>query len=134
MKNILNRLPSRQALRIIRRLRRQHGGNPGAFLLRESESALKSGNTCGATAALEKFELIAEINSENRGLVQLAHSHLRNGSFYKKIVHSIIKLSIMPLNAILHSLAKRLLNSFLWNGKIQVAYQCYGACEASWAD
>jgi hypothetical protein len=113
MKNILNRLPSRQALRIIRRLRRRHGENPGAFLLREAEAALKSGSTQGAIAALEKFELVAaEIGGENRGLVQLAHSHLRTGSFYQKTVGLIIKLSVTPLNGLLHSLAKRLLNSF----------------------
>jgi hypothetical protein len=135
MKNILNRLPSRQALRIIRRLRRRHGENPGAFLLREAEAALKSGSTHGAIAALEKFELVAaEIGGENRGLVQLAHSHLRTNSFYQKTVGSIIKLSVTPLNGLLHSLAKRLLNSFLPNGKIQVAKQCYRTCESSRAN
>ena len=135
MKNILNRLPSRQALRIIRRLRRQHGENPGAFLLREAEAALKSGSSHGADAALEKFELVAaEISGENRGLVQLAHSHLRTGSFYQKAVGSIIKLSVTPLNGLLHSLAKRLLNSFSPNGKIQAAKQCYRTRESSWAN
>ena len=126
MKNILNRLPSRQALRIIRRLRRRHGVNQGAFLLREVEVALKNGNIHGAIVALEKFELVAaDIGGENRGLVQLAHGHLRTSSFYQKAVGSIIKLAVTPLNGLLHSLVKRLLNSFSPNGKIQVAKRCY---------
>ena len=126
MKNILNRLPSRQALRIIRRLRRQHGVNQGAFLLREVEVALKSGNTQGAIAALEKFELVAaDIGGENRGLVQLAHGHLRTSSLYQKAVGAIIKLAVTPLNGLLHSLVKRLLNSFSPNEKNQITKQSY---------
>jgi hypothetical protein len=88
--------------------------------------ALKSGSTQGAIAALEKFELVAaDIGGENRGLVQLAHSHLRTSSFCKKAVGSIIKLAVTPLNDLLHFLVKRLLNSFSPNGKIQIAKQCY---------
>jgi RNA-directed DNA polymerase len=69
-------------------------------LLLEVEAALKSGNTRGAIVALEKFELVAaDIGGENRGLVQLAHGHLRTGSFYQKAVGSIIKLSVTPLKA-----------------------------------
>jgi hypothetical protein len=132
MKSILNRLPSRQALRIIRRLRRRHGVKPGAFLLRETEAALKSGNTQGAIAALEKFELVAaDIGGENRGLVQLAHSQLRKGSLYNQAVGSIIKLAVTPLNGLLLSLAKRLLNSFSPNGKNQISKQCFRTCECS---
>jgi hypothetical protein len=132
MKNILNRLPSRQALRIVRRLRRRHGVNQGAFLLSEVEAALKSGNTRGAIVALEKFELVAaDIGGENRGLVQLAHSQLRTSGFYQKAVGSIIKLAVTPLNGLLHFLVKRLLNSFSPNGKIQVAKQYYGVRKSS---
>ena len=132
MKNIWNRLPSRQALRIIRRLRRRHGVNQGAFLLLEVEAALKSGNTHGAIVRLEKFELVAaDIGGENRGLVQLAHGHLRTGSFYQKAVGSIIKLAVTPLNGLLYFLVKRLLNSSSPNEKIPVARQCCETCESS---
>lgn len=125
MKYILNRLPSRHALRIIRRLRRRHGVNQGAFLLGEAEAALKCGNTHGAIAALEKFELVAaDIGGENRGLVQLAHSHLRTSSFYSKAIGAMFKLAVTPLHGLLDSLAKRLLNSFSLNDKTCVAKQC----------
>lgn len=112
MRNITNRLPSRQALRIIRKLKRSHGPDPGASLLQEAEAALKSGNTRGAIAALERFELVAaNFGSEKRGLVQLAHGHLRDGNFYKKVVGSVIKLAVSPLGSVFDSLVKRLLNS-----------------------
>ena len=111
MKAILKRLPGRQALRIIRQLRRQHGANPGAFLLLEAEATIKSGNTSGSEAALEKFELIAvNLDSESRGLVQLARNHLQTSNFYKKVVGVIFKLAGSPLCSLFASFVKGLLN------------------------
>ena len=111
MKCITTRLPSRQALRVIRKVRRLHGLDPGAILLEEAEESLICGNARGAIAALEKFELVAAIGSEERGLVQIAHGHLHEGNIQLKVVLLLIKLAISPLHNILVSIIKWLRNS-----------------------
>jgi|SRR5665213_2290793 len=117
MKSMLNRLPSRQALRIIRKARRRHGPNHGGSLLKEAEDALKSGNTRGAIAALDKFLLVAvNIDGDERGLVQLALENLRTNGLLSKAVSSIIRLATTPLAHLLHHFGKSLLNYFQSEG------------------
>lgn len=131
MKAMLNRLPSRQALRLIRRIRRRHGPNHGdSLLLEAAEAALKCGNAKGAVAALEKFLLVAvETDSEERGLVLLALDHLRNSGLLYKIASLIVRLATMPLGHLLLKCTKSLLNYFQvkeleWkNSELQAALQ-----------
>lgn len=130
MSTMLNRLPSRQALRVIRRIRRRHGPNHGDSLLQEAEAALKCGNARMAAAALERFLLVAvNLDGDERGLVLLALDHLRNRGLLSKVISSIVRLVTMPLAQLLHHCAKSLLNSFqvkelgCENLKLQAAFQ-----------
>ena len=128
MKSMMNRLPSRQALRVIRRLRRRYGPNHGDSLLQEAEAALKCGDARGAVAALQKFLLVAvKLDGDERGLVQLALDHLQNEGLLSRAVGSIVRLATMPLAQLLNHCVKSLLNYFQSEGlgwqRLLIAFQ-----------